>query len=105
MVKFVSMSFPNVYWIHRRKRRNDRITPHLHDLHWLPVRSRIKYKMLVTRYRALHNEAPAHISEMLTPYNPPRTLRSTNTPVLTVPTETEHSPVLLLGYGMNWQYL
>ena len=40
----------------------------------------------MTTYRALHNEAPAYISEMLTPYIPPRTLRSTNTSLLTVPT-------------------
>ena len=60
--------------------RSDHIT--LRDLHWLPVRS----KILVTTYRALHNEAPAYISEMLTPYTPPRTLRSTNTSLLTVPT-------------------
>ena len=71
--------------------RRDHITPHLRDLHWLPVRSRIKYKILVTPYRALHNEAPAYISEMLTPYIPPRTLRSTNTSLLTVPTtHTKH---------------
>ena len=54
--------------------RSDHITPHLLDLHWLPVRSSIKYKILVTTYRALHNEAPAYISEMLTPYTPPRKL-------------------------------
>ena len=28
--------------------RSDHITPHLRDLHWQPVRSRIKYKILVT---------------------------------------------------------
>ena len=54
--------------------RSDHITPHLRD--WLSVRSRIKYKILVTKYRALHNEAPAYISDMLTPYTTPRTLRS-----------------------------
>ena len=59
--------------------RSDHITPHLRDLHCLPVRWIIKYKILVTTYRALHNEAPAYISEMLTPYTPLRTLRSTNT--------------------------
>ena len=41
--------------------RSDHITPHLRDLHRLPVRSRIKYKILVTTYRALHNEAPASL--------------------------------------------
>ena len=66
--------------------RSDHITPHLRDLNWLPVRSRIKYKILVTTYRALYNEAPAYIFAMLTPYTPPRTLRSTNTSLLTVPT-------------------
>ena len=71
--------------------RSDHITPHLRDLHWLPVRSRIKYKILVTTYRALHDKAPAYISEMLTPYTPPRSLRSTNTSLLTVPTtHTKH---------------
>ena len=47
--------------------RSDHNTPHIRDLHLLPVRSRIKYKILVTTYRALHNDAPAYISEMLTP--------------------------------------
>ena len=70
---------------------SDHITPHLRNLHWLPVRSRIKYKILVTTYRALHNEASSYISEMLTPYTPTRTLRSTNTSLLTVPTtHTKH---------------
>ena len=69
---------------------SDHITPHLHDLHWLSVRS-VNYKILVTTYRALHNKAPAYISEMLTPYTPPRTLRSTNTSLLTVQTtHTKH---------------
>ena len=71
--------------------RSDHITPHLRDLNWLPVRSRIKYKILVTTYRALHNEAPAYISKILTPYTPPRTIRSTNTSMLTAPTtHTKH---------------
>ena len=66
--------------------RSDHITPHLRDLHWLPVRSRIKYKILVTTW-----QAPAYISEMLTPYTPPRTLISTDTSLLTVSTtHTKH---------------
>ena len=44
--------------------RSDHINPHLRDLHWLPVRSRIKYKILVTTYRALHYEAQVYISEI-----------------------------------------
>ena len=92
--------------------RSDHITPHICDLHWLPVRSRIKYKIQnVTTYCALHNEAPAYISEMLTPYTPPRTLRCTNTSVLTVPTthtkqgDSTFSCAAPRLYGMNCQYL
>ena len=59
--------------------RSDHITPHLRDLHWLPVRSRIKYMIFVTTYRALHNEAPAYISEMLTPYTSLLTVPTTHT--------------------------
>ena len=48
----------------------------------------------MTTYRALHNEAPAYIFEMLTPYTPPRTLRSTNTSLLPVPTtNTKHGDI------------
>ena len=64
--------------------RSDHITFRLCVIHWLPLRSRIKYEILVATYRALHNEALAYISEMLTPSTPPRTLRSTNTSLLTV---------------------
>ena len=100
MVTFPSMAFPKDKFQKAQNAaarlvvkylRSDQITPHLRDLHWLPVRSRIKYKILVTTYCALHNEASAYISEMLTPYTPPRTLRSTNTSLLTVPTtHTKH---------------
>ena len=70
--------------------RTDHITPVLYDLHWLPIRSRIMYKMLVTTFRALHHEAPAYITEMLIPYTPSRTLRSLNTALLTVPATSTH---------------
>ena len=84
---------------------SDHITPHLRDLHWLPVRSRIKSKILVTTYPALHNKAPAYISEMLTPYTPPRTLRSTNTSLLTAINthETRRQSILLCCFqAMEW---
>ena len=69
--------------------RSDNITLYLRDLHRLTVRSRIKYKIFVATYH--HNEAPVYVSEMLTPYTPARTLRYTNTSMLTVlTTHTKH---------------
>src|SRR5208282_3406823 len=45
------------------KKRNDHITPVLRDeLHWLPVRQRITYKIALMVYRCLHGSAPAYMS-------------------------------------------
>ena len=35
------------------------------DLHWLPVRFRIKHKILCIVYKALHNQAPKYLSDLL----------------------------------------
>ena len=56
--------------------RRDHISPILFKLHCLPVEFRIKYKVLLLTYRALHGLAPTYITALLVPYTPPRTLRS-----------------------------
>ncbi|XP_063069010.1 uncharacterized protein LOC134460561 [Engraulis encrasicolus] len=61
------------------------ITPILYQLHWLPIHSRIHFKILLLVYKAQHNLAPSYITSLLTPYNPTRTLRSTDSLLLTVP--------------------
>ena len=58
-------------------KKSDHITPTLIDLHWLPIRYRIQYKLLVLVYKSLHGEGPEYLSSLLEEYNPPRTLRST----------------------------
>ena len=65
--------------------RREHITPVLYELHWLPVRSRITYKVLLLTYKALHGLAPAYIGEMVTPYQPARPLRSANKALLADP--------------------
>ena len=57
-------------------RRRDHITPVLFSLHWLPVRQRIEFKLLVLAFRAVHHLCPVHMSSLVTPYTPTRTLRS-----------------------------
>ena len=59
-----------------RKRRRDHVTPMLKELHWLPVKSRIQYKVCLLTYKALNNSAPKYISELLSYYHPRRALRS-----------------------------
>ena len=54
------------------------IKPVLLDLHWLPVSSRIIYKLLLIVFKSLNGQAPAYIQDMLNIYKPSRNLRSAN---------------------------
>ena len=54
------------------------ITPVLRDLHWLPVSSRIEFKIMLITYKVLHDQAPIYIQELLQLYTPSRNLRSSN---------------------------
>ena len=58
-----------------RKRKRDHVTPLLMDLHWLPVKQRIEYKVNLITYKALHGYAPPYIRELLTVYEPRRKIR------------------------------
>ena len=41
------------------------VTPALYDLHWLPVRARIHFKILVLAFKAIHGLAPPYISDLI----------------------------------------
>ena len=43
-------------------RKFDYITPVMRELHWLPVRQRIKFKTAVLVFKSLHGLAPAYLS-------------------------------------------
>ena len=58
------------------KGKYDHISESLQQLHWLPVKKRSEYKVLTITYKALHNMAPKYLSDLITPYISPRTLRS-----------------------------
>ena len=68
-----------------RTSRRDHITPALVSLHWLPIRERILYKLLLYVYKTQNNLAPAYLSELLCPQNSGCNLRSSNTNFLRVP--------------------
>ena len=46
-------------------RKYDHITPVLQELHWLPVRYRIHFKILLLTYKALNCMTPAYISDLI----------------------------------------
>src|SRR4029434_7226739 len=55
------------------------------SLHWLPVKSRIDFKVLLLTYKALNDLAPNYLKELVVPYCPPRPLRSRSAGLLVIP--------------------
>ena len=68
-----------------RTRKFDHISPVLQRLHWLPVRYRIQFKLLLLTWKALHDMAPSYICELINLHVPSRQLRSSNKRLLNVP--------------------
>ncbi len=68
-----------------RSSKYDHITPILQSLHWLHIKYRISYKILLLAYNALNDLAPAYLTNLLSRYNPTRSLRSQNSGLLVVP--------------------
>ncbi len=46
-------------------RKSEHITPLLQKLHWLPITSRIEYKILELAYKALPGNGSEYIKELL----------------------------------------
>ena len=66
--------------------RFDHISPSLKMLHWLPIKFRIQFKILLITFKAIQGLAPAYLTELITlrtqcTYN----LRSTNELLLQPP--------------------
>ena len=56
--------------------RRHESAPLLKSLHWLPVKQRISFKLLLYVYKSLNGLAPMYISDCLKLYVPNRHLRS-----------------------------
>lgn len=54
------------------------INPVLASLHWLPVKHRINFKIVLTTYKALNGLATAYITELLSSYSCGRPLWSSD---------------------------
>ena len=59
------------------------ITPILNKLHWLCIKQRITYKILLLTYKSLHSRAPQYITTLLQPYS--QSPRSTGKDLLSIP--------------------
>uniref|UniRef100_A0A8C4S9R2 Reverse transcriptase domain-containing protein n=1 Tax=Erpetoichthys calabaricus TaxID=27687 RepID=A0A8C4S9R2_ERPCA len=92
---FIGLSHKSLYKLHLVQNSAARIitrapsihhiTPILQQLHWLPVKFRIQFKILLLTFKAIHSLAPPYLSDLLHVAIPSRTLRSSSSIHLTVP--------------------
>ena len=54
-------------------------------LHWLPISFRSDFKVLLLTYQALHGLSPSYLKDLIIPYNPSRSLRSSGAGLLSLP--------------------
>ena len=67
------------------KSKYEHVTPVLRELHWLPVESRIHFKIMVLVHRAVNDTGPVYLQELVNMYRPGRSLRSQSDRLLTRP--------------------
>ncbi len=67
------------------KRKRDHITPVLASLHWLPVKFRIDFKILMFVFKILNGLAPPYLCDLLNLKTAARVTRSSNQLLLEVP--------------------
>ncbi|XP_072041204.1 uncharacterized protein [Amphiura filiformis] len=60
-------------------KKSDHITPVLADLHWLPVKQRVSFKVCLILFKCMHGQAPLYLSDLVDAFTPDRAgLRSTD---------------------------
>lgn len=67
-----------------KQRKFDHVTQSLMELHWLPIRHRMTFKLATLTYKILRDNQPDYLSELLSFYQPERDLRSSSQGLLTV---------------------
>ena len=67
-----------------RRTRHSSATIMLHELHWLPIKTRAIYKLFLMVYKSQQDMMPDYITSHLTEYKPPRPLRSSEDKQLVV---------------------
>jgi hypothetical protein len=66
-------------------RKYDHISGHIRAMHWLPLKARITFKIVLLTFKALNRLAPTYISELLREKESTRCMRSNDNQLLVVP--------------------
>ena len=92
-----------------KTRKFDHITPILASLHWPPMTSRSDFKVLLLTYKALHGLSPSYLKDLIIPYSPSRSRRSSGAGFLALPKvqkvqnrlDRERLPIEPPSYGIG----
>ena len=102
VVTFASWSVPKLQSVQNAaaglvvlSNRYDHITPILRELHWLPIKQKIIFKIILLIFKSTHGLAPVYLEELLKPYVPKRQLRSSTKNFLSI------EPYKLRTYGFR----
>ena len=68
--------------------RSASVTELRRQLHWLPIRQRIAYKLAVIIYHTRSTGTPVYLTDLIKNYHPSHTLRSADKLLLSVPRMT-----------------
>ena len=79
-------------WLLTRHNKRSHITQILSSLHWLPIKFRVHFKILVLTFRALNGQTPQYITDLLLPYTPNRALRSSDQKLIVSPQNPLQNP-------------
>lgn len=72
-----------------RRGKYEHITPALAELHWLPIKQRVTFKIATTIFKIRYLHQPTYLLDLLNHYTPTRSLRSSSQLLLqTNPTRT-----------------
>ena len=72
-------------WYVTLSKKHEHIPPVLHALHWLPVRQRIVFKILLLTFKAMTGSAPDYITDLIHHHKPVRQFRSSSQGLLDIP--------------------
>ena len=66
-------------------RKHDHVTHLLRNLHWLPIRYRIQYKIALITFKTQNGNGPEYLAELSLPLQQNRAIRSSHKNMLKVP--------------------
>ena len=69
----------------KRSRSNTGVMDILKNLHWLPIRYLIDFKIATLVYKVRSSSQPVYLSSLISDYAPTKSLRSTGTRILHTP--------------------